>query len=102
MAKNYTLDSVENLIGRIKFNHQEGVDEDNNSLYYIIRIEFVGRGVNGGAVKTSTEGLNIGNPQTEKFTPKEIYTKIQQSMGNAIANKLKDLYLDLIDDDISA
>lgn len=102
MSKQYTLSSIDDLNARIKFNYTEGTDENENPLYYIIRIEFAGTGVNGGAIKSSTSGLNIGNSQITKFTPQEIYTKLKQSMGNAIANKLKDLYIDLIDDDISA
>ncbi|MCP4651149.1 MAG: hypothetical protein GY853_13870 [PVC group bacterium] len=100
MSKRYDLDRIDKLFGRIIFNHDE-IDEDGNVVYYIIRVVFFGHAVNGGAKKDGVAGINDGSPSTVKFTGKQIYQRLKQIMPLSVANLLKELYLDLIDDDIS-
>ncbi len=99
MSKSYVLDNVKDLSGRLEFNHK--IVLDGKIVYYIMRIRFIAIGANGAASRNGKKEINIGEPSEIEFTPKQIYTKIKKSMGTAIANTVKDLYIELINDDIS-
>lgn len=101
MSKNYTLDKVGNVFGRIVFNYIDGYDPENVPSYYVVRLEWHAKALNGGAEKKSVSHINVGTSQSVPFTSKEMYTAIKTHIGNVAANKLKDLYADLINDDIS-
>ncbi|HUX57158.1 MAG TPA: hypothetical protein VMV77_09295 [Bacteroidales bacterium] len=99
MAKNYTLTDIIDLYGQILFNY-EVISGNGSSQYYIIRLEWHGKAINGGASKTSMVFLNDGSPQTTKFSPKQIYQRLKLLFANAVGDSLKGLYIDLIDNDI--
>lgn len=101
MAKDYTLTSITDLFGRIIFNYIDGYDSNNEPKYHVARLEWHARGVNGGAEKRGTDFINLGASQSTPFTPQEIYTAVKNNLGTVPANKLKDLYIELINDDIS-
>jgi len=100
MGKDYTLETTHNLHGKIKFNYIE-LDEDDIQTYYIMRIEFETTAKDNGISKKGEEGINIGNAQFNKFTNNEIYNKITNILGQSIAMKLKNLFLNLTNEDIS-
>jgi hypothetical protein len=101
MAKDYSLDKIKNLNGVIKLNYKTHEGDPPELKYYIVRLEWHGKAVNSGASKKSMVHINDGTPQDTEYTPKQIYQRVKTIFGNGIANKLKELYLDLIDDDIS-
>jgi len=99
MAKQYTLTDINNVHFTIIPNSEVVVN--GFVRYYILRLEVHGTATNGGASKPGVEFVNVGSPSDTKFTAQQIYTRITQISSTAIANTMKNLYLDLIGDDIS-
>ena len=69
MPKSYMLDKVVNVFGRIRFNYLDGYDENKEPIYYIARLEWCGKGMNGGAQVVCVTHKNIGASQNVPFTP---------------------------------
>lgn len=95
MSKDYTLDRIRNLRGSIQFNYSEN-EED----YYAVRVVFRGKAldtnVSGNCYAETKTGLKMG----AKHTDKEIYT-VLGGINQSLATKLKDMYVDWINEDIS-
>ena len=94
--KSFMLTEIEGLMGRIFFNQQ--VEED---VYYPITIQFIGKATGEGINLPIQEIITIGTPSDTPATPKELYQLIKTKFGQAIANKIKDIYMNGIAEDIS-
>lgn len=101
MAKTYLLDSIKNFLGRIKINHIDGYDTNGDPIYYAVRCELIAKAETDGVSKTESEHTNYGDPQSTPFTDKDVYKEIKKSIGNPLAKNMKDLFENLIDEDVS-
>lgn len=95
MPKDVTFDGMTGLEGKVIFNYNDGSD------YYVaaIRFQITAKGLNARRDLTTT--IPFGSPSATKFTIQQIYTAVSNKMGQDVANEIKDLYLEGINEDIS-
>lgn len=98
--KQFTLTSIDELFGRIHFN-QSVPQEDGTIKYYIAVIAFQAKVKGEGIEMPSQVVIPLGALRSTKATPKEIYTAVKAKMGQDVADKIKEIYLNGINEDIS-
>ena len=96
MAKDVTLTDVAELTGVIRFNQP---DIETEGDYWAVVVLFSCAGVGEGARKNVREEIKVGK-KTGMHTPKELYTVVA-GISQGLANKLKDLYQEAINVDVS-
>lgn len=98
-GKQFELTSIDELFGRIFFNENVGTQDEPE--YYPITIQFVGRATGAGISLPVGEMIRIGGKQSDGHTPKELYTLLVNAFGQNAANKVKNIYINGINEDIS-
>lgn len=98
MSKDYTVSGIIDEGFRIITNYYDSYE----NKYYKFRVECYGDGTNGnGVMVKGKEFQNFGTGRDTKFTNVEIYTTLN-SQCQPLATLYKNLYLNLINEDISA
>ena len=105
MTKDITFRTIEKLGCRITFNYQEtisGGGGETEAYYYPVAMDWhcIAEG-NGSANRRLSRLLLLGAARTTQYTPAEIYTKVESSLGTNVANEIKELYLEALNEDIS-
>lgn len=98
--KAFTLTEVKDLFARIHFNQQVPL-EDGTVKYYIAVVAFQAKVAGEGIQMPIQAIIPLGQLRDTPATPKEIYTAIKNKMGQDIADKIKEIYIDGINEDIS-
>ena len=105
MTKDITFRNVKGFQGRMMFNYPVSVSpggDPETFEFFPIAIQFFCEATgNGSAFRRLENVVTIGNQRASKYTPREIYTLVKNNVGIDIANAIKDLYINAINDDIS-
>ncbi len=107
MTKDITFRSMQMFGGRIKFNHEvktatSDPGEDDLTEFYPVAIQFYCTALgNGSANRRIEDTITLGSKRETEYTPNEIYTKVKNVMGQDIADVIKDLYIEALNEDIS-
>jgi len=97
--KQITLNQLSGLYGRVLFNTNQS--QTDTPEYYAITIQFGAKASDGGQIQLACQTImNVGQPRLTPYTPKEIYDLLK-TVNPALANKLKELYLEAINEDLS-
>jgi len=94
--KQVTLTDVDNLRIIIEFNVWDSSAAAYQPAVVIVR----GNATDGEVQRGVTKILRIGQ-LGNRLSPSQIYTAVKNNLGQAVANKVKELYLDGIGEDIS-
>ncbi len=108
MSKNYTFEGVKSLRLVVKPNYKKHIEvTDGEGLahsevrHHILRAEWHGIGTETtGAKKHGFTFINDGPEQVNEFTPKEVHERAKELFHPVIVQKLKELYIDLINEDL--
>ena len=95
------LTEIRDLYGRIFFNHEEKDSQTGEPIYYPIVISFTAKAVGEEMTINVGDTIQIGQPQNLPATGKELYQLIKQKFGQVVADKIKNIYLEGISEDIS-
>lgn len=100
MPKLITFDKMKN----IKLIFELNINTNKISLtgdYYPAQLSLEGEAFSNGISYKLNDGIFLGPAREIKYTPQELYSFIRIKMGQEIADKIKDLYLAGINEDIS-
>jgi len=98
MAKQITLDKIQELTCVLRFN--QPVEENDAVTFYAVTLIVQGMAGGGGVSERVNNITRLGPKVGQENTPHEIY-QVVNSFAPALANKLKALYQDAINEDIS-
>ncbi|HDY66384.1 MAG TPA: hypothetical protein ENH85_01185 [Candidatus Scalindua sp.] len=98
-AKQFTLDSIENINGYIQFNPTQSVNKE--IKYYPMVIRFQAQAVGNDIRYDVGNFLVLGQPKDTPYTPKELYKFLKNKINPKVANQFKDIYLQGINADPS-
>ena len=98
-AKQFTLDTIENINGYIQFNPTQNVNKQ--LKYYPMVIRFQAQAVGNDIRYDIGNFLVLGQPKDTRYTPQEIYQFLKNKVNPKVANKFKDIYLQGINADPS-
>jgi len=105
MTKDITFRSIEHLAGRIIFNYEVKTiipEEGDLVEYYPVAIQFYCNAIGNGTANRRLEStITLGSKRELEYTPNEIYIRIKNKMGQDIADEIKDLYIEALNEDIS-
>lgn len=100
MAKTISFDKMENVRVIFDFNvNTEKIAQTGD--WHIAKIVVEGESVGEGRRHLIASSSFLGSAESDEFTPNEIYVAIQNLNRNWLANKIKDLYIEGVNTDIS-
>lgn len=102
MAKSYSITTVYKV--NISIDVLEDAIDPDTGLYHIGKLHLSAKANNTHATAGIESNTFLGSGQSTPYTPQETYTAINgySNLNTMLATKLKDIYNDIIDVDISA
>jgi len=97
MAKEISLTEIRDLVMQVCFNYKK-----ESGKYVPCMIFFSGKATGENVLVVVDETLSIGEERDKSYSPKEIYSFVKQKLGQEIADKIKNIYLTGINEDISS